>query len=88
MEQEAEGRESEGDAAKEAEEMNRNFNLTRSEMEREILEWIWKPRDREIVRLRLIEQLSFPEIAERVFLSERHTKRIYYRESANLFKHL
>ena len=68
--------------------MTHNFDLPRQEMERKNNEWIWKPRDREIVRLRLIERLTFAEIAEKVFLSERHTKRIYYRESAYLFRHL
>lgn len=68
--------------------MNYDFDISRDEMERHIDQWVLSPRDREIVKRRLLERQKFEPLAEAVGMSVRHVKRIYYRESERVFRHL
>lgn len=68
--------------------MNYDFDLSRSEMEKQINEWVLSDRDQEIVRRRLLDKERFEPLAEQMGMSVRHVKRIYYRERERLFRHI
>ena len=57
-----------------------------SEMLTAINEYIHSARDREIIKLRLIDGYTYAEIAETVHLSERQIKRIVYKAQERLLK--
>lgn len=57
-----------------------------SEMLTAINEFIHSARDREIIKLRLIDGYTYAEIAETVHLSERQIKRIVYKAQERLLK--
>ena len=62
--------------------------ISRSEMRMAIDEWIFNERDREILKLRLLDGLTYERIAERMDMSDRQIKRIVYRTEDILFRHL
>lgn len=65
----------------------KNFDLPRSELESLINEWILKERDREILKRRLLDGLTYEALAEEFELSVRQTKRIVYKAEDKLFCH-
>lgn len=69
--------------------MNLNdTDFSRSQIENLIYEWIFNKRHRDILIDRLLEGMTFQDIAEKYDLSVQHTKRIIYKAEEKLFKHL
>jgi len=68
--------------------MKHELNLSRSELENLIDEWILSERDRKILKRRLIDGIRFEPLAEEFDLSVRYTKTIVYKGEDRLFKHL
>lgn len=65
--------------------------LSRSQLEELIDEWIVGKngeRNRAILKRRLIDGLTYEQIAEEFDLSVRQTKTIIYREEQRLIKHI
>ena len=65
--------------------------LSRSQLEELIDEWIVGKngkRNREILKRRLIDGITYENIAEEFDLSVRQTKTIIYKEEQKLIKHL
>lgn len=62
--------------------------ITTSEMLALIDEYVHRERDRHILKRRLIDGIIFEDLAEEFDLSVRQVKRIVYRESERVFKHL
>lgn len=61
--------------------------LSRSEWEHIIDEWIFSERDRYIVKRYLLDNICFEPLSEEVGLSERQTKNIVYKAEDIIFKH-
>ena len=61
--------------------------LSRSEWEHLIDEWIFSERDRQILKRYLFDDISFEPLSEEFKLSVRHTKTIVYNDENKLFKH-
>lgn len=68
--------------------MKNKFDLSRSELECLINEWIFSERDRAILRRRFIDGICYEPLAEEFDLSVRQIKNIVYRGEEKLFKHL
>jgi DNA-directed RNA polymerase specialized sigma24 family protein len=60
----------------------------RSEWERLIDEWVFSERDRRILKLRLLDGLTFEALAEAVGMFVRQVKNIVYRRERQLYKHV
>lgn len=65
----------------------KNFDLPRTEIEHLIDEWILKERDREVLKRRLLDGITYETLAEEFELSVRQTKRIVYKAEDKLFHH-
>lgn len=63
------------------------LNLSRSEIERLIDEWIFSERDRAILRRRLLDGVIYDKLAEEFDLSVRHVKKIVYKDEDKVFAH-
>lgn len=61
------------------------YNLSRSEWENLIDEWIFSERDRAILKDRLLNGLRFEPLAEKYDLSVQHTKNLVYKAQTRLF---
>lgn len=75
--------------------MSRNLDdISNSELEKAIDEWIHSKRDRLILKLRLIDGLTYQQTSdylyekENISLSERQIKTIVYKGEAKLFRHI
>lgn len=68
--------------------MIEDSGLSRSEIEKLIDEWIFKERDRKILKRRLLDGICFEDLAEEFDISARFAKSIVYRCEARLFKHI
>lgn len=68
--------------------MKRTINTSRTEAEYLINEWIFNVRDRDILRRRILDGLSFEELAEEFNLSVQRTKAIVYQNIDKLSCHL
>ena len=66
----------------------KEFNIPRSEVERLIDEWIFKERDRNILKRRLLDGICYEPIAEEFDMSVRQIKNIVYKSEQKLFKHM
>lgn len=64
------------------------YDLSRSEWERLIDEWIFNERDRAMLKRRLLDGVCFEPLAEEFYLSVQQTKTIVYRAQKQLFKHV
>ena len=64
------------------------MQYTNSQMRYLIEEYIHSERDRLLLVRRLIDGLSFSELEEEFFLSDKQLKRIVYKLQEELFKHL
>lgn len=62
--------------------------LSRSAWEKLIDEWIFSERDRRILKSRLLDGLTFAELSEEFYLSERQVKRIVARCTESLSRHI
>lgn len=68
--------------------MKHAINTSRTEAERLINEWIFNARDRDILRRRILDGLTFEELAEEFSLSTQRTKVIVYQSLDKLSNHL
>lgn len=64
------------------------IDLSRSEFERLIDEWILNERDRKILKRRLLDGICFEPLAEEFDLSARQVKSIVYKQQKKLFAHI
>ena len=65
-----------------------NYDLSRSEWENLIDEWIFSERDRAILKRRLLDGICYEPLAEEFDLSVQQTKTIVYKSTEKLIKHL
>ena len=63
-------------------------NLSRSEVEYLIDQWIFNERDRAILKRRLLDRILFEDLAYEFGLSVNQTKTIVYKSMDRLEKHL
>lgn len=61
-------------------------NLSRSEVEHLIDEWIFNERNRKILKRRLLDGVTYDRLAEEFDLSVRQIKNIVYKGENKLFK--
>ena len=64
------------------------FDLSRSEWENLIDEWVFSERDRALLKRRLLDGICFEPLAEEFDLSVQQTKTIVYRLQNRIFKKL
>jgi DNA-directed RNA polymerase sigma subunit (sigma70/sigma32) len=62
--------------------------LPRSAYEKLIDEWIFHERNREILKRRLLDGITFERLAEEFDMSVRQIKQIVYTSEKQLFKHI
>ncbi len=65
-----------------------NDDISNSELEKLIDEWIHSERDRRILKRRLIDGICYEPLAWEFDMSVRQIKNIVYRAEAKLFKHI
>ena len=63
-------------------------DLSRSQLEHLIDEWIFSERDRKILRRRLLDGICYEPLAEEFDLSVRQVKNIVYKNQDKIFKHI
>lgn len=63
-------------------------DLSRSEIEKLINEWIFHERDRAILKRRLLDGVTYEKLAEEFDLSVRQVKNIVYKQQDRLFSHV
>lgn len=69
--------------------MNLNdSNLSRSQIENLIYEWIFNKKHRDILIDRLLDGLTYQQIAEKYDISIQQAQNIIYKTQDKLFKHL
>lgn len=62
-------------------------DMSRSEWENLINEWIFNERDRNILKRRLLDGIVFERLAEEFNLTDKQIKDIVYKQQKKLFKH-
>ncbi len=65
-----------------------NYDLSRSEWENLIDEYIFKERDRAILKRRLLDGICYEPLAEEFDLSVQQVKNVVYKATEKLIKHL
>ena len=65
-----------------------NYDLSRTEWENLIDEYIFKERDRAILKRRLLDGICYEPLAEEFDLSVQQTKTIVYKATEKLIKRL
>lgn len=65
-----------------------DYNISRSELEHLINEWIFNERDRAIVKRRILDGVHYERLAEEFDLSVQQTKEIVYKANEILIKHV
>lgn len=65
-----------------------NYDLSRSEWENYIDQWIFKERDRAMLKRRLLDGICYEPLAEEFDLSVQQTKSIIYKATEKLIKHI
>lgn len=63
-------------------------NLSRSQIEQIIYEWIFNKKHRDILIDRLLDGMTYQDIAEKYDISIQQTKNIIYKSQDRLFRHL
>ena len=63
-------------------------NISNTEIEKSIDEWIHSERDRRILKRRLIDGICYEPLAWEFDMSVRQMKSIVYKAEAKLFRHL
>lgn len=66
----------------------KDLNVSRSQVENLIDEWILNERNRAILKRRLIDGICFEPLAEEFGLSVSQVKSIVYKSESRIFKHL
>lgn len=66
----------------------KEYNITIPEMERLIDLWIYHKRNREIMKCKIIDGLTYEKVAEEFDMSVRQVKDIVYRCQEIIFKHM
>jgi DNA-directed RNA polymerase specialized sigma24 family protein len=66
----------------------KEFDLSRTEIENLIDEWIFSERDRRILKRRLLDGICYEPIAEEFNLSVRQIKNIVYKCEDKIFRHI
>jgi DNA-directed RNA polymerase specialized sigma24 family protein len=66
----------------------KNIDLSRTEWENLINEWIFSERDRNIIKRRLLDGLTYKELQDEFNLSIDRLKRIIYKGQNKIFKHI
>jgi hypothetical protein len=61
--------------------------LSRTETEKLIDEWIFSERDRKLLKRRILDDITFEQLAEEFYLSVQQTKSIIYKGCDILTKH-
>lgn len=61
--------------------------LSRSQYETLIFEWIHSERDRELMKRRLLDGVTYEKLAEEFEISVPQAKRIVYRATETLLRH-
>lgn len=64
------------------------YDLSRSEWENAIDQWVFKERDRAILKRRLLDGICYEPLAEEFDLSVPQTKTIVYKAMEKLIKHI
>lgn len=64
------------------------YNLSRSEWENLIDEWIFSERDRNILKRRLLDGVKYEDLADEFDMSVRQVKNVVYKSQSKLFKHV
>ena len=62
--------------------------LSRSQIEHLIDEWIFSERDRAIVKRRMLDGICYEPLAEEFDLSVRQIKKIVYKSQETIFRHI
>lgn len=65
-----------------------DIEYSNTEISRAIDDYIHSDRDRQILKSRLIDGLTYDELSDRYHLSARRIKIIVYKAQEGLFKHL
>ena len=63
-------------------------DLSRSDVEKLINEWILNERNRRIMERRLIDGITYERLAEEFDLSVRQIKNVVYRSENRMFSHI
>lgn len=63
-------------------------DLSRSEIEHLIDEWIFSERDRKILKRRILDGICFEPLAEEFNLSTQSVKTIVYKAQDKIYKHI
>jgi len=63
-------------------------DLSRSEVEHLIDEWIFSERDRKILKRRLLDGIIFDQLSEEFEMSVRQIKKIVYKGQEKIFRHI
>lgn len=63
-------------------------DISNSELEKAINEWIHSEKDRLILKRRLIDGICYEPLAEEIGMSVRQIKERVYKAEAKLFKHI
>lgn len=65
-----------------------SYNLSRSEWENLIDQWIFKERDRAILKRRLLDGITYERLAQEFDMSTQNVCSIIYKCQDKVFKHL
>lgn len=68
--------------------MIHHIDISRSELEKVIDEWIFNERDRRIAKRRLLDGICYEPLAEEFNLSERQIKNIVYKTESVIIRHI
>lgn len=68
--------------------MRQTPDISRSQLNALIDEWIFNERDRAILKRRLLDGVIYEALAEEFGLSVQHTKNIVYKAQDKLFRHI
>ena len=68
--------------------MSHDLNLSRSEIEHIIDEWVHNERNRKIAKRRFLDGICYEPLAEEFDLSTRQVKNIVYRVERVIFSHI
>lgn len=68
--------------------MKDTFDLSVSEWEHLIDEWVFSERDRHILKRRLLDGIGFEQLADEFYLSVQQTKAIVYKGKDVIVKHI
>lgn len=68
--------------------MIHHIDISRSELENVIDEWIFNERDRRIAKRRLLDGVCYEPLAEEFNLSVRQIKNIVYKTESVIIRHI